>query len=109
MRPGWMPSPDETAVLVPEETYTIAFREVQIVKEGKNATIVTVSRMVYETLWSAKELEKDGISAEIIDPRRLIPLHKKSVINSAKKTGRLLVVDEDSGSYGMTGEIVSLV
>jgi len=65
--------------------------------------------MVYETLWSAKELEKDGISAEIIDPRRLIPLDKKSVINSAKKTGRLLVVDEDSGSYGMTGEIVSLV
>lgn len=106
---GWMPSPDEAAVDVPEEPYTIPLGEAKIVKEGKDATIVTVSRMVYEALWSAKELEKDGISAEIIDLRTLIPLDKKTVINSVKKTGRLLVVDEDYRSYGMTGEIVSLV
>lgn len=106
---GWMPSPDEAAVDVPEEPYTIPLGEAKIVKEGKDATIVTVSRMVYEALWSAKELEKDGISAEIIDLRTLVPLDKKTVINSVKKTGRLLVVDEDYRSYGMTGEIVSLV
>ena len=106
---GWMPSPDEAAVDVPEEPYTIPLGEAKIVKEGKDATIVTVSRMVYEALWAAKELEKDGISAEIIDLRTLVPLDKKTVINSVKKTGRLLVVDEDYRSYGMTGEIVSLV
>jgi pyruvate dehydrogenase E1 component beta subunit len=106
---GWMPSPDEAAVDVPEEPYTIPLGEAKIVKEGKDATIVTVSRMVYEALWAAKELEKDGISAEIIDLRTLVPLDKKTVINSVKKTRRLLVVDEDYRSYGMTGEIVSLV
>ena len=106
---GWMPSPDEAVVDVPEEPYTIPLGEAKIVKEGKDATIVTVSRMVYEALWAAKELEKDGISAEIIDLRTLVPLDKKTVINSVKKTGRLLVVDEDYRSYGMTGEIVSLV
>jgi len=106
---GWMPSPDEAVVDVPEEPYTIPLGEAKIVKEGKDVTIVTVSRMVYEALWAAKELEKDGISAEIIDLRTLVPLDKKTVINSVKKTGRLLVVDEDYRSYGMTGEIVSLV
>ena len=105
----WMPSPDEAAVDVPEEPYTLPFGEAKTVKEGKDVTIVTVSRMVYEALWSAKELEKEGISAEIIDLRTLVPLDKKTVINSVKKTGRLLVVDEDYRSYGMTGEIVSLV
>lgn len=106
---GWMPSPDEAAVDVPEEPYTIPLGEARIVKEGKDVTIVTVSRTIYEALWAAKELEKDGISAEIIDLRTLVPLDKKTVINSVRKTGRLLVVDEDYRSYGMTGEIVSLV
>jgi pyruvate/2-oxoglutarate/acetoin dehydrogenase E1 component len=106
---GWMPSPDEAAVDVPEEAYAIPLGEAKIVKEGKDITIATVSRMVYEAMWAAKELEKDTISAEIIDLRTLVPLDKKTVINSVKKTGRLLVVDEDYRSYGMTGEIVASV
>jgi len=106
---GWMPSPDEAAVEVPEEAYTIPLGEAKIVKEGKDITIATVSRMVYEALWATKELENEGISAEIIDLRTLVPLDKKALIDSVKKTGRLLVVDEDYRSYGMTGEIVSLV
>jgi pyruvate dehydrogenase E1 component beta subunit len=106
---GWMPSPEEAAVDVPEEPYTIPIGKANIIKEGKDLTIVTISRMVYEALWAAKELEKDGISAEVIDLRTLVPLDKETVISSVKKTGRLLVVDEDYLSYGMTGEIIASV
>jgi len=106
---GWMPSPEEAAVDVPEEPYTIPIGKANIVKEGKDLTIVTISRMVYEALWAAKELEKNGISAEVIDLRTLVPLDKETVISSVKKTGRLLVVDEDYLSYGMTGEIIASV
>lgn len=106
---GWMPSPDEAAVDVPEEPYTVPIGKAKIVKEGKDITIITVSRMVYEALWAAEEVEKDGINAEIIDLRTLVPIDKETILNSVKKTGRLLVVDEDYKSYGMTGEIITLV
>ncbi|WP_456326253.1 alpha-ketoacid dehydrogenase subunit beta [Palaeococcus sp. (in: euryarchaeotes)] len=106
---GWMPSPDEATVEVPEEPYTIPIGEAKVVKEGSDITIATISRMVYEALWAAEELEKEGISAEIIDLRTLVPLDKETLIGSVKKTGRLLVVDEDYMSYGMSGEIISTV
>jgi pyruvate dehydrogenase E1 component beta subunit len=106
---GWMPSPEEAAVDVPEEPYEIPFGQAKVVKEGKDVTVVTVSRMVYEALWAAQELEKDGISVEVIDLRTLVPLDKETVLNSVRKTGRLLVVDEDYLSYGMTGEIIATV
>jgi len=57
---GWMPSPEEAAVEVPEEPYTIPFGQAKIVREGGDITIVTASRMVYEALWAAQELEKEG-------------------------------------------------
>jgi len=99
-----MPSPEEAAVEVPEEPYTIPFGQAKIVREGGDITIVTASRMVYEALWAAQELEKEGISVEIIDLRTLVPLDKQTILNSVAKTGRLLVVDEDYLSYGLTGE-----
>ncbi|ASJ15329.1 alpha-ketoacid dehydrogenase subunit beta [Thermococcus radiotolerans] len=106
---GWMPSPDEAAVEVPEEPYTVPIGEAKVVREGDDVTIATVSRMVYEALWAAEELEKDGISAEVIDLRTLVPLDKETLVNSVRKTGRLLVVDEDYMSYGMSGEIIATV
>lgn len=106
---GWMPSPDEAAVDVPEEPYTVPIGKAKIVKEGEDITIITVSRMVYEALWAAEEVEKEGINAEIIDLRTLVPIDKETILNSVKKTGRLLVVDEDYKSYGMTSEIIALV
>jgi len=87
---GWMPSPEEAAVEVPEEPYTIPFGQAKIVREGGDITIVTASRMVYEALWAAQELEKEGISVEIIDLRTLVPLDKQTILNSVAKTGRLL-------------------
>ena len=106
---GWVTPLEEAIKEVPEEAYTIPFGKAKIVKEGKDITIVTVAKMVYEALWAAKELEKEGINAEVIDLRTLIPLDKETVINSVKKTGRILVVDEDYKSYGMSGEIITSV
>ena len=106
---GWMPSPEEAAVEVPEEPYTVPIGEAKVVREGDDVTIATVSRMVYEALWAAEELEKAGITAEVLDLRTLVPLDRKILINSVKKTGRLLVVDEDYMSYGMSSEVITSV
>ncbi len=106
---GWMPSPEETTVEVPEEPYTVPIGRAKVVREGDDVTIATVSRMLYEALWAAEELEKDEISAEVIDLRTLVPLDKETLVNSVRKTGRLLVVDEDYMSYGMSGEIIATV
>ncbi len=105
----WMPSPEEAAVDVPEEPYTVPIGEAKVVREGDDVTITTVARMVYEALRAAEELEKEGISAEVIDLRTLVPLDRETILKSVRKTGRLLVVDEDYRSYGMSGEIIATV
>lgn len=106
---GWVTPLEEAIREVPEEAYTIPIGKAKIVKEGNDVTVVTVAKMVYESLWAAKELEKEGINIEVIDLRTLVPLDKETVINSTKKTGRILVVDEDYKSYGMSGEIITSV
>lgn len=104
----WMTIIEATWAPVPEEPYTIPFGVADIKREGKDVTIVAVAMMVHRALEAAKQLEKEGISVEVIDLRTLVPLDKEAVINSVKKTHRLLVVDEDYLSYGMSGEIVAI-
>lgn len=105
----WMaPNPRATGP-VPEEPYTIPLGVADVKREGSDVTIVAVSLMVHRALDAAEELEKEGISAEVVDLRTLVPLDKDTVVNSVKKTHRLLVVDEDYLSYGMTGEVVASV
>jgi len=106
---GWMPSPEEAAVDVPEEPYEVPIGKANVVREGKDITVVAISRVVYEALWAAEELNKEGLSVEVIDLRTLVPLDKDTILNSVEKSRRLLVVDEDYRSYGMSGEIISLV
>jgi len=106
---GWITPLEEAIKEVPEETYIIPLGKAKIVKEGNDVTVVAVAKMVYEALWAAKELEKEGINVEVIDLRTLVPLDKETVINSTKKTGRILVVDEDYKSYGMSGEIITSI
>jgi acetoin:2,6-dichlorophenolindophenol oxidoreductase subunit beta len=79
---------------VPEEEYTIPFGEADIKREGKDLTIVAYSNMLFKALEAAALLEKDGIDCEVIDPRTLVPLDLDTIIDSVKKTGRLLVVTE---------------
>jgi pyruvate/2-oxoglutarate/acetoin dehydrogenase E1 component len=94
---------------VPEEEYLIPFGQASVVRKGKDVTIVALSKMVYEALAAAQELREEGVSAEVIDPRTLVPLDKETIFKSVKKTGRLVVVDEACLTCGAAAEIVALV
>src|SRR6201988_3890446 len=94
---------------VPTEEYTIPFGVADVKREGEDITIVATSSMVQVALGAAKLLEGVGVSAEVIDPRTTWPLDEKTLIESAKKTSRAMVVDEGYRRYGVTGEIASVI
>lgn len=94
---------------VPEGDYTIPFGVADIKRAGTDITIVATSSMVQIALAAAEMLEKLGISAEIVDPRTTYPLDKATMIESAKKTSRALVIDEGYERYGVTAEIAAVI
>jgi pyruvate/2-oxoglutarate/acetoin dehydrogenase E1 component len=94
---------------VPEEDYTIPFGVADIKRAGKDITLVATSSMVEVALRAAALLEEIGISTEVIDPRTTWPLDEKTLIDSAKKTSRAIVIDEGYARYGVTGEIASVI
>jgi pyruvate/2-oxoglutarate/acetoin dehydrogenase E1 component len=94
---------------VPEEEYTIPLGVADIKREGSDVTIVAISSMVQVSLAAAEKLAEIGISAEIVDPRCMFPLDKETIIESAKKTSRAMVVDEGYERYGVTAEIASVI
>jgi len=94
---------------VPEEEYTIPFGVADIKKEGMDVTIVATLYMVHKALNAAEELEREGINAEVVDPRTLTPLDKQGIIKSVKKTGRVVIVSEDCKTAGVSAEIAALV
>ena len=94
---------------VPVEDYTIPFGVADIKRAGDDVTIVATSSMVQVALGAAKMLEEVGISAEVVDPRTTWPLDEKTLIESAKKTSRAIVVDEGYEKYGVTAEIASVI
>ncbi|MGB9867758.1 MAG: alpha-ketoacid dehydrogenase subunit beta [Bacillota bacterium] len=106
---GWMTLIRDSTGPVPEESYTVPIGKADIKREGKHATVVTVSMGVYQALEAAKELEQEGISIEVLDLRSLVPLDREAIVSSVKKTRHLLVVDEDYLSYGMSGEVAATV
>lgn len=106
---GWLGTEPGATVHVPEESYTIPFGKAAIVREGTDVTIVSVAMGVHNGLKAADKLAAQGISAEVVDLRTLVPLDRDTVFNSVKKTGRLIVVDEDYNSYGLTGEIIATI
>jgi pyruvate/2-oxoglutarate/acetoin dehydrogenase E1 component len=106
---AWMASPDTAATVVPEESYALPFGKANIVRTGRDVTIVTISMMVHRALEAAQGLEKDGIDAEVIDLRTLVPLDRDAILRSVAKTGHLVVVDEDYKSFGLTAEIIASV
>ena len=106
---GWMASVPGAATEVPEEPYELAFGEAAIRREGKDVTIVAIGLMVHRALEAAQALEANGVDAEVIDLRTLVPLDRDAVYNSVKKTGRLVVADEDYTSYGVTAEVIASV
>lgn len=94
---------------VPEEEYTVPFGVADVKREGSDLTIVATLYMVHKALNAAEELEAEGISVEVVDPRTLTPLDKQVIINSVKKTGRLVVVSEDCKTAGVSAEIAAIV
>ncbi|ABK98651.1 alpha-ketoacid dehydrogenase subunit beta [Pelobacter propionicus] len=94
---------------VPEESYTIPFGQANIVREGKDVTIVALGRMVHMATQAAASLAKAGIECEVIDPRTISPLDTATIIKSVEKTGRLVVVDESHPRASMAGDISSVV
>jgi pyruvate dehydrogenase E1 component beta subunit len=94
---------------VPSGEYTIPLGVADVKREGRDITIVATSSMVQVALGAAVMLEEDGISAEVIDPRTTWPLDERTLVESAKKTSRAIVVDEGYGRYGVTAEIASVI
>ena len=105
----WMAYFEGSTTEVPEQPYTIPFGKARLVREGKDLTIVTLSQMVHKAVLAAEILAKDGIEAEILDLRTLVPLDREAVLASVAKTGRLLVADEDYLGFGLSGEIAAIV
>ena len=94
---------------IPDEEYTIPLGKAIVRKEGTDVTVVALARMGHLAVEVAEEMEKEGISLEIIDPRTLAPLDKSAIKSSVAKTGRLLVVDEACLTCGAAAEMISLV
>ena len=94
---------------VPEGDYEIEFGRGRVVREGRNVTVVALARMVHQTLAICEELEREGISVEIVDPRTVSPLDTATILESVHKTGRLLIVDEPPGQYGFSAEIAARI
>jgi pyruvate dehydrogenase E1 component beta subunit len=94
---------------VPAKEYTIPLGLADVKREGHDVTIVATSSMVQLALGAGVLLEEIGISAEVIDPRTTWPLDEKTLIESAKKTSRAIVVDEGYGRYGVTAEIAAVI
>ena len=106
---GWLGTEPGATVHTPEESYEVEIGKAEVVREGTDVTIVGLAMGVHNGLKAADQLAARGISAEVVDLRSLVPLDRATVINSVKKTGRLIVVDEDYQSYGVSGEIITSV
>lgn len=98
-----------TKMDVPHQAYTLPIGVAEIKKTGSDMTIIATGIMVSRALEAAQEAEKKGISVEVIDPRTLVPLDKKTLLNSVKKTKRVIVVTEAVKNSGFGGEIAAVI
>ena len=94
---------------IPDGDYEIEFGQARVVRDGKNLTVVAIARMVHLVLSLCDKLEQQGISVELIDPRTVLPLDTETILQSVRKTGRLLIVDEAPAACGVAAEIAARV
>ena len=94
---------------VPEEEYLVPIGQAAVKRKGSDVTIIAIGYMVPQALKAAKSLEEDGISAEVIDPRSLIPLDEETILSSVAKTHNVLVVDEGHLRCGAAAEISAVI
>ena len=94
---------------VPEEMYTVPIGKAKVAREGKDVTVVSVGYGVHLALEAAEEAAAMGVSVEVLDLRTLKPLDRGALLASARKTGKVIVVDEDYMSYGLSGEVAAVI
>jgi len=97
------------AAPIPEEEYTLPFGKAEVKRKGEDVTVVATLLMVHKALSAAKVLSGQGISVEVVDPRTFVPFDKQPVIDSVKKTGRVVIVDEGHRTGGMAAEIAAII
>lgn len=94
---------------VPEDDYTVPLGKADIKREGRDVTVVATAWLVHEALAAAEELDREGISVEVVDPRTLVPMDKETIRASVRKTGRVVVADEAGPTASAASEISALV
>jgi pyruvate dehydrogenase E1 component beta subunit len=105
----WMSKTSRAIGEVPQGEHVVEIGQAAVAREGTDATVVTISLSVHYALDFADKLADDDISVEVIDLRSLVPLDRDAICASVAKTGRLVVVDEDYQSFGMSGEVIASV
>ena len=95
--------------MVPEGDYTIPFGQANVMREGSDVTLIATSSMVHVAMAAAEILDGEGVSAEVVDPRTLVPLDKETLVASVAKTSRAVIVDEGHRNFGVTAELASVV
>jgi pyruvate dehydrogenase E1 component beta subunit len=105
----WMAKNPRATDEVPDGPYTVPIGTANVVRPGSDVSIVTLSLSVHHALDAAESLAGQGIDVEVIDLRSLVPLDRDTILESVAKTGRLVVVDEDYLSFGLSGEVAATV
>jgi pyruvate dehydrogenase E1 component beta subunit len=105
----WMAKNPRSIGPVPEGEHLVEIGKAAVAREGTDVTVVTISLSVHHALDVAETLEEEGVSVEVLDLRSLVPLDREAIRTSVAKTGRLVVVDEDYLSFGLSGEVIATV
>lgn len=95
--------------LVPEEEYTIPLGQAEVKREGKDITVVALSTMVHEALKAAEDLAREGVEAEVVDPRTLVPLDLATILRSVEKTNHLMVIEPGAQRGGLGSEVIACI
>ncbi len=106
---AWMAKNPRATDEVPEGEYAVPIGKARVAREGADVTVATLSLSVHHALDVAEKLAPEGIDVEVLDLRSLVPLDREAILESVGKTGRLVVVDEDYRSFGVSGEVVATV
>jgi 2-oxoisovalerate dehydrogenase E1 component beta subunit len=94
---------------MPAGDHVVPIGKARVAREGKDVSIITYAATVWKSLDAAAELEKEGISVEVIDLRSLAPMDDEAIVATVKKTNRVLIVHEDTRTGGVAGEITARI
>jgi pyruvate dehydrogenase E1 component beta subunit len=94
---------------VPEEPYTIPLGKADVKREGSDVTVIGLALTVHQALEAANILAKEGISVEVVDPRTIVPFDKEAILKSVRKTGRVVIVDEDYDRCGFASWVAAII